>query len=103
MLRAEDYDRVGGMDEEGLKVTLNDIDLCLKVAALGRRVLYEPAVRMIHDESRTRTPDHAVENVSRRASEERTFIARWGSALDVDIGYSTALTRASEDGARRPG
>lgn len=103
MLRSSDYQAVGGMDEEGLPITLNDVDLCLKVAALGRRVIYDPSVRMIHDESRSRSPDHAAENVTRRAGEERTFRSRWLAELESDPGYSVARTRVDESGERRPG
>lgn len=46
------FDEVGGFDEK-LKVTYNDVDLCLKLLDAGYRNLYTPYARLFHYESKS--------------------------------------------------
>jgi hypothetical protein len=55
-VRKADFKAVG-MFEENLRVAYNDIDLCLKITALGRKILVDPDITLIHKESRTRGSD----------------------------------------------
>jgi GT2 family glycosyltransferase len=48
MYRREDALAVGGYDEEWSPVWFDDVDLCLKIRTLGRKVFYTPDVRAIH-------------------------------------------------------
>ncbi|GAB4549217.1 MAG: glycosyltransferase family 2 protein [Anaerolineae bacterium] len=52
LIRRSVYDAVGGFDE-GFDLNFSDVDLCLKVAEVGYRVLYTPDARLIHYESAT--------------------------------------------------
>src|SRR5690606_12959452 len=91
---------VGGMDET-FAVTFNDVDLCLRLASRGWRTLYQPAARLIHLESQTRTPDHRPENCARRDREVQAFLDRWAATVADDPSWSPALTRADESGRAR--
>lgn len=53
MTSRETYEAVGGMDET-FAVEYNDIDLCLRIQGLGKRVLYNPDVEIYHYESISR-------------------------------------------------
>jgi GT2 family glycosyltransferase len=53
MVARATFEEVGGFDE-GLEVSGNDVDFCIRVAATGRRVLWTPRSRLIHHESRSR-------------------------------------------------
>lgn len=55
LLRAEDFLRVGGFSEE-FPLSYNDVDLSLKIRALGLRILYTPHATLRHFESQTREP-----------------------------------------------
>lgn len=46
----EAFQEVGGFDQ-GFWNGNEDVDLCLKLARAGWRILYEPASRLIHHES----------------------------------------------------
>jgi O-antigen biosynthesis protein len=44
----------GGFNAEQLAVQFNDVDYCLRLIAMGLRVVYEPAAVLYHDESASR-------------------------------------------------
>lgn len=70
-VRRADYEQVGGLSEQ-LPVNYNDVDLCLKLRHLGRRILWLADCRLYHFESRSR--DRQVHDW------EREFLARrWGT------------------------
>ena len=56
MTRRELFEELGGLSTT-LPVNYNDIDYCLKLAAGGRRVLYDPDLVMYHFESSSRSTD----------------------------------------------
>jgi GT2 family glycosyltransferase len=53
-----------GMFEENLRVAYNDIDLCLKITALGRKILVDPDITLIHKKA---GPAEATSTASRRS------------------------------------
>lgn len=100
LVRRDAYEAVGGLDE-GLPVTLNDIDFCLKLKQRGLQNVYRGDVSLLHYESQTRTPDHHPANVARRAAEAAKFTHRWASELQSDANHGAGLTRRSETGEAR--
>lgn len=86
-MRRADFEAVGGFEEE-LRVAYNDIDLCLKVRALGLKILVDPDITLIHKESRTRGSDKYGARARRLEEEARWMRARWASELDNDPYYS---------------
>lgn len=99
LLRREVWARVGGLDEASLPVAFNDVDLCLKVRALGLRNLWTPQAELIHHESVSRGSDTTPEKRARFLGEVATMRTRWGPLLDQDPAYHPDLTRVREDGA----
>jgi GT2 family glycosyltransferase len=55
MVERRKFEEVGGFDET-FAVGGNDVDLCLRLTAAGRRSLCVPHVRHAHDESASRDP-----------------------------------------------
>ena len=53
LIKSSIFDQVDGFDEQ-LAVGFGDTDLCLKVRALGQRVIFTPHVTLLHHESYTR-------------------------------------------------
>ena len=64
------FERLDGFDEI-FPLDLGDTDLCLRVRAVGRRVVFTPQATVIHHESATR------ESVGGHGAPE-LFAARWG-------------------------
>ena len=69
MVPRELWRALGGMDE-GLKVTMNDVDLCLRSQNEGREVVYRPDVTFNHHASSSRGGLDPVDDRNR-------FVRRW--------------------------
>ncbi|MFA5950035.1 MAG: glycosyltransferase [Hyphomicrobium sp.] len=97
LVRKEVYEKIGGLDELGLKVAFNDVDFCLKVRAAGYLNVYTPFARLYHHESPSRGREDTPEKQARFAGEVATMQQRWGELLPNDPYYSPNLTLLSED------
>ena len=86
------FQEVGGFREE-LAVAFNDVDFCLKVRALGKRVVYTPYALFTHYESKSRGLEDNPEKVKRFNSEIVTLGKIWHMILRKgDPYYNPALT-----------
>jgi GT2 family glycosyltransferase len=86
--RRTDFLQVGGMDEVRFPVNFNDVDYCLKLRALGKRIVFTPHARLFHLESASRGPDRA----GRFDRELQNLRRKWSSALAEDPYYSPMLS-----------
>jgi GT2 family glycosyltransferase len=93
---AEHFDQVGGFDEK-LMVTCNDLDLCLRLRAVGLVNIWTPWARLEHWESMTRGVDFTAEALERHADEQRIMADRWGDLLDRDPTYHPGLSIRAPD------
>lgn len=91
--RTEDYRSVGGMDAENLPISFNDVDLCMKLRALGRRVIWTPHARLYHHESASRGRDRSMESAGQARREARLLRDRWATGTFIDPFYSPNLSR----------
>jgi N-acetylglucosaminyl-diphospho-decaprenol L-rhamnosyltransferase len=48
MMRAEVFDRLGGLDERFYPAWFEDVDLCRRILDAGYRIRYEPAATFVH-------------------------------------------------------
>ncbi len=87
MMRRAVFDAVGGFDE-GLAVSFNDVDLCLRLRQAGYLVVYTPYAELYHHESATRTP-------GANPCETKTMFGRWGDVLRNDPYYNPNLSLRS--------
>ena len=101
LLRREDYIAVGGMDELRFPVAFNDVDLCLKLRAAGKRIVFTPHARLLHLESASRGHDDLPDRVGRSRREIVNLRGRWGEFLVADpisqsnVGPRTIPVRSS--------
>lgn len=96
MCRREVFEAVGGFEEE-LAVAFNDIDLCLKIDALGLRNICLPHVQLYHYESKSRGMDDTPEKQARANLEAEFMRRRWRSIMLDDPCYNPHLTRCRLD------
>src|SRR5215213_3264346 len=90
MLRKSVFDEVGGFDEENLRVSFNDVDLCLRIRERGYSIVYTPYTELLHHES--------VSRGYRGDPAEILYMrARWGEVLDEDPYYNPHFSRGSGD------
>ena len=78
-MRRPVWDDLGGFDPH-FPVNYNDVDLCLRAAELGYRVILETGAKLIHKEAQTRTP--VV-----RARERELFWEKWQRLRDAPDPY----------------
>jgi GT2 family glycosyltransferase len=78
------YREAGGLDAEHLMVAYNDVDLCLRVRALGYRVVWTPDAVLLHREAASRGEDETAARRARAGAERATMVRRWGAAVDRD-------------------
>ena len=90
------FDAAGGLDE-ALPVTLNDVDFCLRVAALGHRNIVTPHTRLIHRESSTRGLDVRREKLDRLQRETGLFLRKWSGQAADDPYLNPHLSRSHDD------
>jgi GT2 family glycosyltransferase len=87
------YWECGGFDEEAFPVSYQDVDLCLKLAAKGYRILFTPHARLYHHEAVSkRSADKDP-----RPAETMIFKSRWKRVIENDPFYSPNLTVAGEN------
>ena len=77
---------VDGFDEQ-FTLEYNDIDLCLRLRALGYRIICTPAAEMIHAEKASRGETLAA------GDQFAVFHQRWSSWLNADPSWHPGLRR----------
>ena len=89
LIRSSTFHEIGGLDETDLKVAFNDVDLCLKVQAAGKKVVWTPDFVAEHHESLSRGEDDIiVHKEARFFAEMQTMQSRWSVILKRDPHYS---------------
>ncbi|MEP2758560.1 MAG: glycosyltransferase [Hyphomicrobiales bacterium] len=78
--------------DSALQVAYNDVDYCLRLRELGRKVLIEPKATLIHHESATRTDDLNNENRERALAEFARMQKRWFNSLRRDPVFHPCLS-----------
>lgn len=91
--RANVFRDAGGFDEAEFAVAFNDIDLCLKIGALGYRVLYTPHALLYHHEAFSKTSKDLIPH----PQEVDAMRAKWDKVIGWDPCYNPNLTRNDED------
>lgn len=98
----ERYLAAGGMDET-LAVSCNDIDLCMRLSALGLHHVITPHASLVHHESASRGYADDPRNAALSRDEEARFAARWpGAARDPLYNPNLTLSGRAYDLAWPP-
>ncbi|MFZ0181043.1 MAG: glycosyltransferase [Candidatus Dormiibacterota bacterium] len=79
MTRRDVFDQAGGLDERFFRA-LWDVDFCLRLPALGHRVLCTPLAEMTWGEAARAGADTS-------GQDPRTFAERWGGVGEIDDPY----------------
>jgi len=86
-----------GWFDEDLAIDFNDIDLCLRISAMGYRVVYTPYAELFHFEG------ISAKRTAQDPAEVALFCGRWHRVLANDPFYNPNLTRRTLDFAERAG
>ena len=91
------FEAVGGFDE-GYAIAFNDVDLCMKIRALGKLIVWTPHAQLYHHESKTRGYEDTPAKKARFKREMDRFHDRWDEVLEKgDPYYNPNLSRARAD------
>lgn len=97
MVDAKVFDEIEGFDED-FAVALNDVDLCLKIRQLGKKIILDPNVTMYHYESKSRGYEESKEQIIRFKREIKRFRDKWSKVIEEgDPYYSPNLTHDRGD------
>ena len=86
MVKRSLYDKVGGLDES-FEVSLNDVDLCLKLRHEGLLNVFTPFAELYHFESISRGLDDNGEKAKRYEEESARFREKWKQDLEAGDPY----------------
>ena len=81
LVKKSDFQAVGGFDES-FRVAFNDIDLCMKMRAENKKVVFTPHAELYHYESKSRGLEDTPEKQFRFDKEVRRFQEKWGKELE---------------------
>ncbi len=95
-IRRDVFHDVGGIEEDHLRVTGSDVDLCLRVRAKGLAVICTPHAVLFHRELASRGVDATPEQRARVAAERAYLLERWGAAIETEAFLSPNLTVVEE-------
>jgi GT2 family glycosyltransferase/glycosyltransferase involved in cell wall biosynthesis/tetratricopeptide (TPR) repeat protein len=88
-------EQVGGFDER-FRLEFNDTDLCLRLRALGYRIICTPLAEMVHTEKASRG------NQDPPGDDRALFLSRWKPWLDDDPAWHPRLRRDRLDVTPQP-
>ena len=101
MVKKSDFDAVGGLDET-FQVAFNDIDLCMKFRAAGKKIIFTPYAELYHYESKSRGLEDTPEKQFRFDKEVKRFQEKWAQQLEMgDPYYSPNLSVTEGDCSKR--
>jgi len=87
-----DFHLVGGLDELRFPVNFNDVDYCLKLRAIDKRIVFTPHAKLLHIESASRGNDKAADKRARLERELINLRTKWGTTLADDSYYNPTLS-----------
>jgi GT2 family glycosyltransferase/tetratricopeptide (TPR) repeat protein len=103
-IRRECFERIGCFDERQFFVAYNDVDLCFRLREAGLAILYEPAIELVHHESKSRGHALTKSQIAWDHAERETLHRRWGATLFAEPSYNPHWPRrgAPFDGICEP-
>ena len=94
-LRRSIFFKVGGLNE-ALAVSCNDVDFCVRLRALGYRIIWTPWATLTHHELASRGDDVTPEQHARALEEHERLRRDWGNLMRDDPHYPVALDSRTE-------
>jgi GT2 family glycosyltransferase len=84
LIRRELFERLGGFDARFAPAYYEDADLCMGVRALGYKVVFQPASRLVHYEGVTAGRDTGTGFKRFQLVNREKFVAKWRAVLERD-------------------
>ncbi len=95
-ISTENWNLIGGFDQNHLRINYSDVDLCLKALKKGLRNIYLPHVILTHHESKSRGRPKG--RFYSQWKKEANFLKnKWKGLISNDPAYSPHLTMFEEN------
>jgi GT2 family glycosyltransferase len=91
LMKKSDYLALNGMDEQAFPVAFNDVDLCLRLRAQGKAIIWTPFAKLLHAESASRGKEDSPQKQARAQREIEQLRQRWAYPLLHDPFYHPGL------------
>jgi GT2 family glycosyltransferase len=95
------FEQIGGLDTRYRPAYYEDTDLAFAVRAAGKRVLVQPASRVVHHEGVTNGTDTAVGPKRHQVENQARFRVKWASVLDAHAPYGEVSAHELDRRAKR--
>jgi GT2 family glycosyltransferase len=96
LIRKSVFNEVGGLDAERLRVSYNDVDLCLKARERGYEIVWTPHAVVVHHGSVSqRGLSVSEERKKRFEAEQEAMLERWLPVLANDPAHNRHLSLAT--------
>lgn len=92
LLKKSLYLEYCGMEEHTFPVAFNDVDLCMRIQASGKVLIWDAFAMLVHAESASRGKDISPDRRARAKREQDYFISRWTANGAVDRTYHPGLS-----------
>lgn len=92
LVRKQDYETLGGLDEKAFPVAFNDVDFCLRLRQSGKKIVWTPFARLLHAESASRGAEDTPQKQARARREVENLRRRWNKVLRNDPAYHPSLS-----------
>lgn len=90
------FTSLGGFDARRFPVAFNDVDYCLRVRAVGKKIVWTPWAQLWHKESASRGADTSPMDQARMRREMRNFQQKWGGYDDPFYNPNLPLSTVSQ-------
>ena len=90
LVRRSSFEHIGGFDSNRYPTLYNDVDLCIRLRKEGNRCIYNPTVRAVHYETKTR-PVNSEELVY-----QKRLVSDYAEILNRDPFYNPNLAFNNE-------
>jgi len=98
MIEKSLYQQVGGLDEEKFTILYSDVDLCLKVRKLGKKIVWTPYVSLIHHgSSLLKKRKQNKKRLEKSQQEADNMLEKWLPQLANDPAYNRSLSLKTTD------
>lgn len=102
MVRRTLFAAVGGLEATHLRLTNSDIDLCLRLRARGKRIIWAHDAVLTHLEAASRGLDASPAQIARVRTERAYLLATWGVLAETDPTLPPGCVVAGERLLRPP-
>lgn len=95
------FAELGGFDERYAPAYFEDTDLCFALRARGKRVLYQPAARIVHFEGVSHGTDESAGLKAYQTRNQTRFQEKWASQLAHHLPNAVMPERERDRGVRQ--